>query len=292
MGNEKRRKRHIRDDSPEPMMLTKRDIQIIEAVYACRILRQDQIHALFFGAAKSASQRRLMLLYQHGYLDRIFLTTRASVQFSAVAYVVDKLGIEVLRSELGYAIGEGKPTSAQSGQQFLAHTLAINDVRVAVTLACQAQGYTLLTWKSESDLKGDYDRVILSGKSGRRISVSLIPDSYFALNTPRGKAHFFLELDRGQMGLERFKTKIEAYRAYIQNGGYTKRYTAKTVRVPSVTLSDARMQGLKRATETVGGTERFWFGVLSQLIPEQIFAGPVWSVAGGEEKFPLIEHLE
>jgi hypothetical protein len=285
---QRRRKRHVRDNDIEPMVLMQRDKQIIEMVYQCRCLRQDQIHELFFGGAKSASQHRLMLLYHHRFLNRIFLTTRASIQFSKVVYTIDKLGAELLRAEMGYPLEDTQPIPGQTGQQFLAHTLAVNDVRVVVMLACRRAGYDLLTWKSESELKAEYDRVQITSKTGRRMTVSLIPDSYFSIDTPLGKAHFFLELDRGQMGLERFKTKIEAYRSYVQQGGYTKRYGAKTVRVLSVTLSEARLLGLKRATEIVGGKERFWFGVLSDLTPETLFQQPVWNIAGREEKVSLI----
>ena len=99
-----RSKRNVRDSNPPPIVLTERDKRLLEMVYLCRCLRQDQIHSLFFGGAKSASQHRLMLLYHHGFLNRIFLTTRASIQFSAVAYVLDKPGATVLQAEFGYSI--------------------------------------------------------------------------------------------------------------------------------------------------------------------------------------------
>jgi hypothetical protein len=66
-----RRKRNRRDLNPPPMILMERDKQIIQAIYHCCVLRQDQIHALFFGASKAASQRRLALLYHHGFLSRV-----------------------------------------------------------------------------------------------------------------------------------------------------------------------------------------------------------------------------
>jgi hypothetical protein len=45
------------------MVLTERDKDILEMLYRCRVLRQDQLHTLFFGMSKAASQRRLFLLY-------------------------------------------------------------------------------------------------------------------------------------------------------------------------------------------------------------------------------------
>src|SRR5260221_6982870 len=178
-----RKKRNERGSLPPPMELTLRDTRIIEAVYQYRVLRQDQIHALFFGASHTASQRRLALLYHHGFLERRFLTVRASYLLSPTLYMLDKRGAAHLRTALGYDEIAWKPVDVQVGQLFLEHTLAINDVRVAITLACRAPGYELLTWESETDLKADFDRVTLRARTGQRRAVSLIPDSYFVLGT-------------------------------------------------------------------------------------------------------------
>ncbi|MBK8025150.1 MAG: replication-relaxation family protein [Chloroflexi bacterium] len=71
-----------------------------------------------------------------------------------------------------------------------------------------------MQWRGENDLKADYDRVNIRSESGRLVNVSVIPDSYFVLQTPLGVAHFFLELDRGTMTVKRFKNKIVAYQTY------------------------------------------------------------------------------
>ena len=56
------------------MRLTARDVEILKAVHECRVLRGDQLQALFFGSQSTASYR-LSRLYQHGFLDRHFLPT-------------------------------------------------------------------------------------------------------------------------------------------------------------------------------------------------------------------------
>lgn len=277
-----RRKRNQRDANPPPMILTERDKRIVEAVYQCRVLRQDQIHTLFFGASKAASQRRLALLYHHGFLTRVFLTVRASYMLSPALYMLDKRGAELLRSELGYDDIAWTSKSHEVGQPFLEHTLAINDVRVAVTIACRTHGYTLLEWRSEADLKGDYDRVTIQQRNGSKQLVSLIPDSFFALHTPKGKAPFFLEVDRGTETTGRFQDKIRAYQAYVQTGAYEKRYGYKSVRVLTVAFSQKRLESLKTVTEEVGGKERYWFALHPEMTPQSVFDEPIWMTAGSD----------
>jgi hypothetical protein len=169
---------------------------------------------------------------------------------------------------------------------FLEHALAINDVRIAVTLACRQPGFQVLEWHSETQLKQDYDRVRLRG---RRQPVPVVPDSYFALDTPRGKAHFFLELDRGTMTTKRFRGKVEAYLEYYKSGGYEKRYGTRSLRVLTVTLSEARLSNLKAVTEEAGGGGWFWFAELSQLKAKTVLTAPVWRVAGREGQQPLVQ---
>jgi hypothetical protein len=117
----------------------------------------------------------------------------------------------------------------------------------------------------------------------------LIPDSYFVLQTPKGRAHFFLEVDRSQETLGVFKSKVLAYAAYHATGGYERRYGSKSMRVITVTTSKRRLDNLKQATEEVGGKRRFWFSLLSDLTPETILNNPVWSVAGEQQSSVLID---
>lgn len=275
----KRRRRDRRDPNPPRLVLTDRDRAIIRAVHEYRALRQDQVQALFFGS-RSAAQRRLALLYHHGYLARQFLLVQTGYMSSPSVYLLDRRGEELLRAEEGLDDVHWKSSHNQVSSDFLEHALAINDFRIAVTLASWQSGYALLEWRSETDLKQDYDRVTLPTVRGGSRSVAVVPDSYFALETPHGKTHFFLELDRGTMTTKRFKTKIDAYLAYYRSGGYERRYGARSLRVLTVTLGERRLESLKAVTEEAGGTVWFWFAALPDLTPEAVLTAPVWQVAG------------
>jgi hypothetical protein len=66
-----------------------------------------------------------------------------------------------------------------------------------------------LEWRGERELKKDYDKVTVTSPTGATRTIPIIPDSYFVLQTPQGKRHFVLELDRGPMEGKRFKAKVE-----------------------------------------------------------------------------------
>ncbi len=288
----RRRRRDQRLANPPRMQVTERDKHIIQAVAQYRVLRQDQIQVLFFGqnpGAKAAAQRRLVKLYDGGFLARFFLPTRGGLMSSPILYGLDRRGIELLRAEWGYEDLRWYPTSKALKDDFLEHTLAIADIRVAVTVACHRLGYALLTWRGEAELKADYDYITVRTAKGYTKSVSVIPDSYFVLDTPLGKAHFFLEVDRGTMTTERFRTKIAAYMAYQHSGSYERRYGTRSLRVLTVTLGEQRLTNLMRVTEQVGGKQWFWFATLSQLAAQQVLSAPVWQVAGLTGHLPLIE---
>ena len=291
MDIQQRRRRDTRLTAPSPMQLTDRDKDIIRAICDYRILRQDQIQALFFGVnsgAKARAQKRLVKLFDHRYLTRFFLPTQGGMNSSPILYGLDKKGAELLRLEFGYDELHWYASMKELKDDFLEHTLAIADVRVAVTVACQREGYELLDWQGENELKADYDHVNVRTSKGISQSVPVVPDSYFVIATPMGKAHFFLELDRGTMTNSRFRTKVEAYVAYFQQG-YQHRYGTKSLRILTVTVGQARLANLKRITEQVPETTWFWFGLLDDINAQEVLSTPIWQVAGGESSQTLIE---
>lgn len=283
MTERQRLSRSRRNEHPPAMRLTQRDADILKAVADYRILRQDQIQQLFFDS-KSTAQYRLSHLYQHGFLQRHFLPVYAG--WSPTLYTLDKRGFALLKTEYGM---EHVPVwKRDNGQEFLAHTLAITDVRIAITLACCAAGYILTQWKGEADLKAGYDRVSITNARGKPQSISLIPDSYFTIQTPRGKTACFLEMDMGTMTLGRFQDKIRAYLAYMQTGKYQERYQSKSLRVLTITTSATRTANLKAAAEAVQADRKFWFTSKTLIDSGTILCDAIWQVAGATAPSALI----
>jgi hypothetical protein len=269
------------------MRLTGRDLQIVHAVYQYELLTTQQLALLFFPSLHQA-YARLSQLYHHGFLERQFLGVYADKMNTPLLYSLAKRGAQLLQAELGLEVqmrGNGKRRSPL----FLEHAVAINHVRVSIAKACQeTDEFGLSKWLSENELKADYDRVTIRTVRGRARNLSLIPDSYFCLQTPLGVAHFFLELDRGTMTTQRFQSKILAYDAYYASGAYQRRYQAKSLRVLTVTLSAGRMNNLRRVTERVGGQQRYWFTTLDQISPKTVLQSLIWQVATQPALQPLV----
>jgi len=271
------------------MRLMARDLEILKAVHELRIVRGSQLQALFFGSQSTASYR-LSRLYQHGLLDRHFLPTLGGIASSPALYTLGKRGIDLLRRVLDSDPKEiRKPPDYRAlSPLFLEHLLQINDFRVAVTVAARELDYTLKKWLDDFQLKASYDRVVIEAPNRRRREVSLIPDGYFVLHVPQGRACFFLEMDRGTMTRGRFRDKVLAYQAYIASGQYEKRYGTRSLRVLTVTSGPKRLENLRKEAEEVKGGRVFWFTTTERVSVEGVFSNPIWSVAGAARSEVLI----
>lgn len=291
--NKSKRKRHVRRENPPGMVLQARDIDVIEAVHRFRILSQAQIAALFFGS-RATAQYRLEKLYDHHFLDRRFLPVVLGQGRSPTLYILDRRGMELLRTERGYDELKWFGTSKDLKPEFLSHSLAINDVMVMIINACLANGFVLEQWQTENEVKADYDRVIVATSSGRRERMPVVPDSYFTILAYERRYPFFLELDRGTMTLGRFKDKVRAYLTYYKSGAYEKRYGSSAVRLLTVVASATsvggkkRLANLKKATEELTTENWFWFASLFDLNSANNLSQPVWLQANREEPRILI----
>lgn len=288
----KRRKRNARVATPRPMRETEGDRQIVRLVYDYRILSQTQLEQLL-GKSRSTMQQSLVRLYDHRYLERVFLPI-AELGSSPALYILDKRGIEVLQRQ-GVADFTGVPDKDIS-LLFMEHTLAINRFRIAITQACEQIGWKITTWQTENEVKADYDKVMVKGRGSKPKTIPIVPDSYFVIEAPdKGLSHLFLELDRGTMTLERFRAKVEGYLSYYKQGGYEKRYHAKGFRVVTVvdTPKDARVANLAAHTAKLEGIgRRFWFAHLPAITPETVLTQAIWTVAGDTRPATLFKFDE
>lgn len=293
MESEKKKRlpRNKRISDPPPMRLTERDIEILKTVYEWRIMKGDQIQQLFFGSQSTASFR-LSRLYQHGFLERHFLPTVGGPASSPTIYTIGKQGIEVLKKEGFYnEASKRKIPRKQLSPLFLEHTLAINDVRVAVTVSTKQHGYVLEIWLDDVDLKVNYDIVVVSSRDGNRREVSLIPDSYFVLRVPQGRACFFLEIDRGTETLSRFEEKVRAYEAYVRTGQYKERFGTRSLRILTVACSNKRLSRLLRCTLGYDISLLLKFTTLENVVSSDILTEPIWQDLHLTSIMPLIHKI-
>jgi hypothetical protein len=252
------------------MVLQARDIDIILAVYENRFLRRDQIERLYFNKT-SACNQRLQKLYQHKFLYRLY----QPVDFgsSKAIYALDSVGAEVTAAKLGVGKRGICWTRRHNKVEglFMEHTLAVSEIHVS--LICALRNYediTLMFWKRE----GFLPRERVHNPEDCEKKLSLIPDAFFGIQTDKGKLLFFVEADMGTETLDRFKTKIIAYREYWKSGQFKDRYTYRNFRVLTVTKGVQRLNNLVQIAENTGAKNMFLFTV-SELASSDIL-GTSW----------------
>ena len=283
--------RHRRVANPPAMQLTARDKAVVESVYAFRFLRQDQIQALLFPSRWTA-QYRLIRLYQHSYLNRLF--TAVPFGRGKTVYCLDQRGSDLVAAELGMDREETNWSRKANrvGWQFLEHTLTVNAVRIALLLASRTTGCQIAGWADEGDLKRAHSKatelVYVPGDRGRRQNVAVIADGYFVLRSADKKAHFFLEVDRATIANSRWMRKIRAYNLYYRTGKYQAKYKTRSFRVLTVTSGEKRLSNLKSTTEKAGGEAAFWFTTFERARSENILTAPIWQIAGREGRYSLV----
>lgn len=300
--------------------LTPRDAAIIEAVYAFRALTTPQIETLLFPGQQQKFQpeakqplsgrtnrcrHRLKLLYHHGYLHREELPTLLSQGRKPLVYFLDKKGETALCDWYGLNPKEIDWEARHNtvGDNFMEHLLQSNDVRVAVTVGAQRQGFHLVDWLDDRTLRKQQnkDYVMIAGpQGGKPHKVAVVPDGYFHLKIPQYEFHFLLEIDRrtvvgqySRWGGKDWARKVRAYIAYFtpqtlgQPSIYEQRFGTAKLRVLTVTTGKTRLENLKRITEQAGGRERFWFTTFDAIKPETVLTEAIWQKAGVEGVFRL-----
>lgn len=286
--------RFKRAKDPPPMVLTRRDREIVKAVHSFRLLTRSQVETLLFQPDKgqdhptktSRCRLRLKLLYHHGFLERPPAGVQPGPGHGDFVYCLDRKGAELIAREEGGEV-DWRPKDKKLSPFFLQHTLRVNDFRIAVTLAARQRGWTLLEWVDEKRLKGMEERVPDPSQPGK--TLPFVPDGFFAVEVGEKRVCFFLEVDRGTMPTNRFQTKVRAYLSFRQSGAAMERFKTRNFRVLTVTSGKKRLASLRKATEKGGGDRYFWFTTFSQITPEAVLTSSIWQVVSLEGLHVLLE---
>jgi Replication-relaxation len=293
-----------------PFHLTRRDKEIIRAVYQYRALSAPQIGTLFFPpafvkgapATNSRCRYRLKLLHVAEYLARVEQPQILSEGRKPFVYFLAKKGAQLLATWLDCALEDldFKESESRLSFQFLEHFLLTNDVRVALHLAAARSGAQIERWDDELTLRRMQmkEQIVITNAEGAQQKVSLIPDGYFRLHTSEPEAHVyhhFVEIDRrtetgesSVWGRRDWARKVKAYLMYFDSGQYEQRYGTKKGRLLTVTTGERRLTHLKELTEQLGGKSRFWFSTFDHITPEAVLRDEIWQVAGREGASRLI----
>lgn len=294
---------------PEPDFQP-RDERIFTDIYERRGLTALQISALHYPLDARPEERifpiekrhsnceyRLLQLHHHGYLERHEQPERPSRGRKDLIYLLSRKGVRLLTKWLGLSASDMPyyTYDPEASDNFFDHLVLRNNFWIALKLASDKKGTTIVTWLTEHYFRRKSLKVPLGhGSTGDRTKpAGLQPDDYFHLQTEQvnnSNYHRFVEIDRGKETVnsrdERYKSwkhKIELYTTYYDSGKYFERFGAKGMAVLTVTTTQTRLQNLIRATEQAGGGGRFWFTTFDKVTSETVLSGKIWNIAGGRQ---------
>lgn len=306
-STQRRRPRFQRAEIPPRFQITARDVEIVRQVARHRFLRSTHLFQLIGGSAQKISER-LGPLYHAGFLDR----PRSQLEYhvrgggsAPLVYALGKRGAQLLKVQDGLdnTDVDWARKNHKTGREFILHTLAVADLRVAVTLACRERtGYSvqepdaLLAAAPEETQRARSPwswRVKMQHKGVMR-EIGLLPDYVFALILPDGRRRpFVVEIDRGTMPVERttldqssMLRKFLAYEGGRKQGLHTSRFGWQNFRVLIVTASSERAETMRRVitrTTEIKNSPLFLFTEHATLTGSDAL-GNAWTATAGTKQ--------
>jgi hypothetical protein len=281
-------------DLVPPVELTPRQQEALERLIAARRARLPDL-----GGSEGSSVRtkrkilhRLMVLYHHGYLQRIKLSDSEPIVYSLGNLGADEL---VLYHGIDRQKIDWTTKNRETGERYVRHGLMVSRFRHALELALRdLPDASLLFWEPNGAFTAsvEYDEAH-PGREGmrtQRVKGTVIPDGYFALSYKGKTAHFFLEADRSTMSNARFLGKLKNYfhfyATHVRGGEHPS--GMKGFAVLTITLSEERKENLCAIAKEVDlngrGLNLWWFACERsyQARPQEL-VGQMWQTAADGE---------
>jgi len=257
-----RRKRRFVRETPGRFQMTDRDIQLVRLVAEHRFLRSTHLSELCQASHKKVCVR-LTHLFHAGYLDRPraqFEAYRDGGGSATMVYALASRGAKLLiENGVDAADVDWKRKNELAGRQFILHTLAISDVRVALQRSVRDRpGYELLDeefllQRAPEETRRRERPWVLRPRVNHRdtaYELSVDPDHVFAIGYPERRFRAFLvECDRGTMPVNRanltqtsLKRKFLAYAAAKRSLLHERQFGWKAFRVLVVTTNPQRVE--------------------------------------------------
>src|SRR6202049_295430 len=278
-----RRKLFERPDEPRAMRVTPRDVALMENIGRLRLASASQLAALDGGSAQNVS-RSLLALWENGYVERP--EAQASSRFlyegsRPVIYGLTRKGAALLREhglDVRRRLLDGVDKERGAGWRFIEHTVSVAEFIVSPELA--ARGRDDLRILERGDIledapKSTRDRLVKIEASirigGNLRKNAVIPDALFGLRfNDEEESYFILEIDRGEMPVERYKNaqrtyfskKMMTYYEANRQQRHVHDLGIKNFRVLTVTTTRERVERMLAALDSLtdgGGSHMFLF---------------------------------
>ena len=269
------------------------DAEILRHVRRHRFLRGSQVVRLLPEEPEGRVLRRLVVLFEHGYLDR----PEAQLRYDArpwgkdLVYGLAKRGVRHLQS-LG-ELDSHRIHEKRVGQLYLDHTLEVAEFMTRLERELPP-GVSL----SYEDDAPSVQRSVAGcswsvrvGYRGEELRVGVVPDRVFRLATRDETLLFCLEVDRGTMPVVRsnpaqssFYRKLLAYHETWRSGQHVSELGWRRFRVLTLTSSTERRDHLVEVCREVvasGGSGLFMFADRETFSREPSLAAMPWLTGDG-----------
>jgi hypothetical protein len=302
-----RKQRFQRANDPIPFQLTDRDAEIILFVGLGRFRSSEQIRTMFDD--RPTILRRLHRLYHNGYLDRPEAQKeyfRADGGSWPHVYALADKGARFLneRYALMFPETDWRHKNASVGRPFIAHTLAIGDMHVAITTTTRTRpdielidAKTLVTRFPKAPVSPENPFMWKPNvtRNGTTTLIPANPDYAFALGSRTVSAyHYLVEVDRGTMPIKRAsysKTsivrKFDGYLHGFRAKLHTELFGWKSLRFLFVTNSQGRADNMRAAladlTHVRNERQLFYFTHADAIANGNALAD-VWIDGNGETR--------
>lgn len=206
-----------------------------------------------YGFGMKALYKRLQQLSDARLLNRHYATDRPMGRGHGGPRAVYGLGpasSQLVAKANGVSIKEIKDivSANRVKSPFLRHALEVARIRVLLELVCaRSEGQIRIMFWEQGNVLQDW--VTGEDESGYEVRYSVCPDAFFGLEVVgKGRAHYFLELDRGTMPVvatgnrSDIRKKVFGYAAYRKARRHSKRYRYRQLPDGTVVGLDVRQQ--------------------------------------------------
>lgn len=284
-----------------PFIAGPADAPLVGALGRFFYLTAAQLTRLLYApTSHSYTQARLKRLADAGYLQRIFLPRPTRTGSAPLVYTLARRGLGLL-AEWGSPLDRRyRPAEVrETSYLYLAHTLALNDVLIALELLCRRDRRVgIAALQHEREFKLDPLRVRLPDG----MTTGVIPDAWVDLRLTAGRQRYqecyAIELDRGTTEQKAWRRKVAGLIAAAA-GPYQQRFGT-----PSLTVVVVATPGTRRRDELMRWTEAelraagredaaplFRIASLPETtdMPEELWLGAGWWTPFDDQPAALLE---
>jgi hypothetical protein len=197
---------------------------LLENIGRLRLASASQLTALDAGSAQNVS-RSLLALWENGYVERPEAQAASRMLYEGsrpVIYGLTRKGAALLRRyghDVRRRLLDGIDKERDAGWRFVEHTVSIAEFMVRLEIALRERNDLRILERGEileDAPKTTRDRLVKLEASirlnGALRKSSVVPDALFGLRFNEDEeCYFMLEIDRGEMPVERYKNAQRTY---------------------------------------------------------------------------------